>query len=82
MLVDRAIGQVDKLILNVSEVELVRREANQAFLVDEDGEWLDACYEYIYAQVPFVATDQEWIRDIPLNDALLLEIVKLAHVID
>jgi len=49
MLVDRAIGQVDKLILNVSEVELVRREANQAFLVDEDGEWLDACYEYIYA---------------------------------
>jgi len=49
VLVDRAIGQVDKLILNVSEAELVRREANQAFLVDEDGEWLDACYEYIYA---------------------------------
>ena len=74
-LVDRVVRQVHVpiVLVELGGVTL-RGEPRQAFLIDIDSERLVAGYDYIDAQVKFMAVDQEGIRDIAANDGGFIDV--------
>ena len=70
-----------ELVLDIVQVELVGREADQALLIDVDGQRLQARHQDVDAEIALVASDQEWVRYVPLDNTWVVEVTQLADVV-
>lgn len=68
-LVDAVICQVRENIFKIASVVFFAGETAQALFEDVDAQGVYRSDSNIDTQIPFVAIDQQWIRDILLHDA-------------
>ena len=81
VLVDRTVGQVRVHVLQTRGVVSIRRETHDAFLEQVQLERPYLSYEHIDAHVPLRPADEVRVRDVLLDDALLV-ILKVSDVVD
>jgi len=82
VLVDRAVGQVRKQVVEVTRVVPLRRKADKAFLVEKEVHGAHAVGNAdVEAHVPLVSSDQQRLTDVLLEDTLLF-VLEVVHVFD
>ena len=79
ILVDGSVGEVGKLVVESLHRVLVSSEPDEAFFVNVDFEGTNGGEENVDPHVPFVASDEEGIREVSLEDTGRV-IVELADV--
>lgn len=81
ILVDGSVGEVSELVVKVVHGVLVGSEPDEAFFVNVELQRTHRSQQHINSHVPFVASDQEWSRQVFLEHSGCV-VAELADVVE
>lgn len=81
ILVDGSVGEMSELVVKVVHGVLVCSEPDQAFFINVELQRTHRSQQYVDSHVPFVASDQEWSRQVFLQHSCCV-VAELADVVE